>query len=88
MLIDKDYNWTGKTLLIAEDEEINYIFIERKSDEYHRVLATAKYLMTDNSFPLYFVKRSEQVYLNTWHGTPLKVLGRSDISSMKNFGNP
>ena len=29
MLIDKEYNWRGKTILIAEDEEINYLFIER-----------------------------------------------------------
>lgn len=64
-----------------------YTFVERRRDEYNRVLATAKYLMTDNSFPMYFVKRSEQVYLNTWHGTPLKVLGRSDITSSTSIGN-
>ncbi len=29
MLIDKEYDWRGKTILIAEDEEINYLFIER-----------------------------------------------------------
>jgi CheY-like chemotaxis protein len=29
MLIDKEYNWRGKTILIAEDEEINYMFLER-----------------------------------------------------------
>lgn len=29
MLIDKEYNWRGKTILIAEDEDINYMFVER-----------------------------------------------------------
>ena len=29
MLIDKEYNWRGKTILIAEDEEMNYMFVER-----------------------------------------------------------
>ncbi len=29
MLIDKEYSWRGKTILIAEDEEINYMFMER-----------------------------------------------------------
>lgn len=29
MLIDKEYNWQGKIVLIAEDEEINYMFVER-----------------------------------------------------------
>ncbi|ERQ00151.1 hypothetical protein Q674_03285 [Acinetobacter sp. COS3] len=39
-------------------------------------LATCKWLINDTSFPLYFNRRSEQKYLNTWHGTPLKALGR------------
>lgn len=47
-----------------------------RSDEYLKALATAKYLVTDTSFPPYFIKRPEQVYLNTWHGTPLKAMGR------------
>lgn len=41
---------------------------------YH--LATAEYLVNDTSFPTYFVRRDGQRYLNTWHGTPLKSLGR------------
>ncbi|WP_313467430.1 glycosyltransferase, partial [Carnobacterium sp.] len=27
------------------------------------------------SFMPYFIKRKEQIYINTWHGTPLKTLG-------------
>lgn len=52
-------------------------FIELHTKEYLKVLASAKYLVTDTSFPPYFIKRPEQVYLNTWHGTPLKAMGRS-----------
>ncbi|MFV0343511.1 MAG: CDP-glycerol glycerophosphotransferase family protein [Anaerocolumna sp.] len=40
-------------------------------------MASAKYLVTDTSFPPYYIKKKEQVYLNTWHGTPLKAMGRS-----------
>lgn len=47
-----------------------------RSREYFQGLASAKYLMTDTSFPTYFIKKDEQVYLNTWHGTPLKGMGR------------
>lgn len=61
--------------------------VERESAEYCRVLATAKYLLTDNSFPPFFSKREEQVYLNTWHGTPLKTLGKSDIQNAKSLAN-
>lgn len=59
----------------------------RNSDEYKRYLAISKYLMTDNSFPPYFSKRVGQVYLNTWHGTPLKTLGKSDIRNAKSLAN-
>ncbi len=56
---------------------INYVkFIELHSNEYLKALATSKYLITDTSFPPFYIKKPEQVYLNTWHGTPLKAMGR------------
>ena len=57
------------------------------SDEYKTALARAKYLVTDNSFSIYFVKREEQVYLNTWHGTPFKALGRTDLRNNTSLAN-
>lgn len=59
----------------------------RDSGSYCKYLATAKYVMTDNSFPPYFCKRDEQVFLNTWHGTPLKTLGKSDKSFIGSTAN-
>ena len=59
----------------------------RNSLEYRQVLATAKYLITDNSFPTYFIKKDGQVVMNTWHGTPLKQLGRADIVNSTSIGN-
>ena len=56
--------------------------------EYVKVLATSKYLINNSSFPVYFIKRPEQIYLQTWHGTPLKTLGkemRFGIESMYNI---
>jgi len=46
------------------------------SDAYNQVLATAGYLVNNVTFPHYFVRRQGQTYLNTWHGTPLKAMGR------------
>lgn len=43
---------------------------------YAYYLARCKWLVSDVTFPLYFSRRKEQEYLNTWHGTPLKALGR------------
>ncbi|MDD4112285.1 MAG: CDP-glycerol glycerophosphotransferase family protein [Herbinix sp.] len=54
----------------------NVNMIEIYSKDYDAALASAKYLITDTSFPPYFIKKKEQVYLNTWHGTPLKAMGR------------
>lgn len=55
--------------------------------KYTKILATAKYLINNSSFPVYFIKKDEQVYIQTWHGTPLKTLGkemRLGIESMYN----
>ena len=58
----------------------NYSFdktelVYRESDEYFRVLSTAKYLFTDVAFYPLFRKKNEQKCITTWHGTPLKTLG-------------
>ena len=37
--------------------------------------------------PTYFIKREEQVYLNTWHGTPLKTLGKSTENDFFDIAN-
>lgn len=54
----------------------NVVFVSKGSDGYLRYLATAKYLINNSGFPPYFVRRPEQRYLATWHGTPLKTLGK------------
>lgn len=58
-----------------------------KSDRYFKLLATAKYLINDNTFLPDFIKRPEQVYFNTWHGTPLKTLGRKIKDDFGMIGN-
>lgn len=50
-------------------------FVTPGSRAYFRALATSKYLINNATFPAEFSKRPEQVYLNTWHGTPLKKMG-------------
>jgi CDP-glycerol glycerophosphotransferase len=58
----------------------NVVFVARDSQLYQRYLATAEWLINNSTFPSYFIRREEQRYLNTWHGTPLKTLGK-DIRS-------
>lgn len=57
------------------------------SEEYYRLMASAKFLINDNTFLPFFMKKEGQVYLNTWHGTPLKTLGRQIKSEPHGIGN-
>ena len=43
--------------------------------EYAQLLESVKYLITETFFPQSWIKKPEQVYVNIWHGTPLKKLG-------------
>ncbi len=53
----------------------NIVFVQYRSKEYVEALATAKYLVNNTTFQNFFAKRPEQVYINTWHGTPIKAMG-------------
>lgn len=57
------------------------------SFEYFKILASAKYLINDTSFGFYFYKKPGQVYLNTWHGTPFKAMGRKTENEKSSIGN-
>ncbi len=69
------------------DQKLKAEPIDINSVRYTKLLATVRYIFTNASLPIYFVKRPEQTYLQTWHGTPLKTLGkkmREGIESMYN----
>ena len=65
----------------------NIIIVERKSHLYRRYVATAKYLINNNTFMPWFIRRPEQKYLNTWHGTPMKGLGKDLKSTFMSHKN-
>ncbi len=71
-----------------ENHGINKVHIViTASDEYMRLLAGVKYLVNDTSFAPYFLKKEGQIYLNTWHGTPLKSLGKNIQTGPHSIGN-
>lgn len=47
----------------------------RGSEEYFDAFATSKYWIQNNRVPEYVSPREDQVYVQCWHGTPLKRLG-------------
>jgi CDP-glycerol glycerophosphotransferase len=46
--------------------------VKKNSPEYFWYLARAKYWVSNQNLPHYITRRSDGVYLQTWHGTPLK----------------
>lgn len=54
-------------------KQVQFVVIHGK--EYLQELAQCKYLFNNSSFSVYFTAKPNQIYVNTWHGTPLKHLG-------------
>ncbi|TDD31550.1 CDP-glycerol:glycerophosphate glycerophosphotransferase [Actinomadura sp. KC06] len=55
--------------------------VQAGSREHYRVLARARYIVTNHGLPPWYVKREGQTYVQTWHGTPLKRLAH-DLRDM------
>lgn len=55
----------GSPILVNDDEE-----------EYYKYLASSKYKVNNATFLKILDEREDIIYLQTWHGTPLKKLGR------------
>ena len=49
--------------------------------QYTKILESVKYLITEVYFPESWIKKNGQVYINIWHGTPLKKLGLAKNSN-------
>ena len=52
-----------------------------------KTLERAKYIFTDSGIRPKYVKRKGQIFVNTWHGTPLKVMGKDNIAEEHRIGN-
>lgn len=69
----------------------NVRFVKKMSRDYLKALATSRYLVSNCTFPDFFTKRDGQVYINAWHGIPLKKMGYDEpggeVTSMNVFRN-
>ena len=73
----RDYQliWSLRNTDREDLEGDNTLVVKFESFQYYRALAKAKYWVF-NSNPRPFLKpRKNQVFLQTWHGTPLKKIG-------------
>lgn len=67
------YNGTKPTDIDFDNSRVS--FVEHGSLKYFYHLSTAGYLISNSTFPHQFTKKQNQIYLNTWHGVPLKKMG-------------
>lgn len=51
-----------------------------------RILQKAKYIFTDSGINRKFIKKPDQILLNTWHGTPLKLMGFDNTLEQPSIG--
>ncbi len=92
---DMDYVWIVDNPQNYEIEGAR--LVQRLTPEYFKLVATAKYIVNNSRMPIFFKKRTDQVYVQTWHGTPLKRLvfdmetnvmpGTNHNKYLKNFSN-
>jgi CDP-glycerol glycerophosphotransferase len=61
---------TAKPFLVARAS-----IVVRGSEEYFKACARARYWIVNNRMPEWIKPRPEQVFVQCWHGTPLKRLG-------------
>lgn len=64
--------------VVREDQEVpaGSTKVVVGTSSWFAALARSKYLVSNNNLPQYFRKRAGQIYLQTWHGTPLKRIGK------------
>ena len=87
-VLNKSPDFEGYTCYVRADETTDKIIsgykkkngwkrtkIFRSDKRYATYMESCKYLITETYFPESWIKRPGQVYINIWHGTPLKKLG-------------
>lgn len=86
LMVDK--NCYDKQLAFLRNKNINRVeLVKYGTRKYYKLHASCKYLVNDTSFVNFYIKKEGQVYLNVWHGTPLKYLGKSMNNGYHAIGN-
>lgn len=59
-------------------------FVKFNTKTYLEVVNTAKYLIVNSKIPVKITLKKEQIYMQCWHGTPLKRLGADIVETGRN----
>lgn len=66
--------WSVDKRYIKQFEQQNIPYVQRFSIRWFYLMARAPYWITNSRMPLWIPKPKHTVYVQTWHGTPLKKL--------------
>lgn len=66
--------------------KLQFEVVSTSSIKYLWLLAVSGLIVTNSRVPTFFNKRKKQTLINTWHGTPIKTLGASMVSGIKDIG--
>ena len=82
----KEYKFVWSLLEPSKEKKTlaqykNVKIIKKGTTAYVKYLARAKYIISDTTFPHYFNKREDQIFIMAWHGTPYKTIGKDVKSS-------
>lgn len=76
---DFQFVWAFRSKIKDEKAQIEDLkhakIISYNTIEHCEYSSKAKYFVTNSRLPAFFIKREGQVYIQSWHGTPLKRLG-------------
>lgn len=64
---------TGKYTFLEKKK--NTVIVKINSKKYRKYMATAKYWIFNYKIPDYLYPKKDQIFVQCWHGTPLKRLG-------------
>ncbi|MDU9006517.1 glycosyltransferase [Sedimentitalea todarodis] len=70
---------------IAANPDVTLVRV--RSKEYGHALLASGLLVNNVTFPPYFIRRPGQRYCNTWHGVPMKAMGRDMAAPMISMAN-
>jgi CDP-glycerol glycerophosphotransferase len=70
---DLDLVWSVEDRSVVPVEGTRAIL--RGTPDWYDAVGSARLLVTNNVLPWFFTKGPEQIYVQTWHGTPLKRIG-------------
>lgn len=87
---DHHHVWSVRSQDLVPDElkdEPRVTFVTRNTDAHMYFLALAGHIIGNSLLPEHFVRKTEQKYLNTWHGIAYKALGRTEDSPLGAAGS-